>query len=282
MRLVFLGTGTSAGVPAIACDCAVCRSDDPRDKRLRAGAAVLFTDGGGRERVVLIDATPDLRQQALRAGLTRCDAILFTHNHVDHTFGLDETRRFNVVQNAPIDIYAEEHTMGHLRRVYQHIFDKDLNVQPSFVATLIPHIIDEHRPIDLFGVWFTPIRLLHGRLPILGFRIEPSAPGESLHGRPGSARDGESGFPLAYCTDVSAIPPESWPKLRGLRTLVIDGLRRRKHPTHFTLDEAVGVAERVKPARTYFTHMAHDLGHAETNATLPEGMELAYDGLVVE
>jgi phosphoribosyl 1,2-cyclic phosphate phosphodiesterase len=287
MRLVFLGTGTSAGVPAIACDCAVCRSDDPRDKRLRAGAAVLFTDASGQERVVLIDATPDLRQQALRAGLRRCDAVVFTHNHVDHTFGLDELRRFNVVQNAPIDIYAEAHTMGHLRRVYQHIFDKELNVQPSFVATLIPHIIDEHRPLDLFGVWFTPIRLLHGRLPILGFRIEPARAGDgSLYGRPlsaGTGGDGEGGaFPLAYCTDVSAIPPESWAKLHGLRTLVLDGLRHRRHPTHFTLQEAVSVAERVRPARTYFTHMAHDLPHAETNASLPEGMELAYDGLVLE
>lgn len=282
MRFVFLGTGTSAGVPAIACDCAVCTSDDPRDKRLRAGAAVIFTDASGQERVVLIDATPDLRQQALRAGLRRCDAVIFTHNHVDHTFGLDELRRFNVVQQAPIDIYAEEHTMGHLRRVYQHIFDKELNVQPSFVATLIPHIIDEHRPIDLFGVWFTPIRLLHGRLPILGYRIEPAAGG--MYGRPRSAREPgrESAFPLAYCTDVSAIPPESWKHLRGLRTLVIDGLRHRKHPTHFTLEEAICVAQRVEPARTYFTHMAHDLGHAQTNAELPEGMELAYDGLVLE
>ena len=284
MRFLFLGTGTSAGVPIIACDCAVCTSTDPRDNRLRAGAAVMFTDASGQDRVILIDATPDLRQQALRANLRRCDGVVFTHNHVDHTFGLDELRRFNAVQHAPIDIYAEEHTMGHLRRVYQHIFEKELNVQPGFVATLIPHLIDPHRPIDLFGVWFTPIRLLHGRLPILGVRIEPSAPGESLHGRPRSAKPpGEdSPFPLAYCTDVSAIPPESWNSLRNLGTLVIDGLRHRKHPTHFTLEEAVSVAERVRPRRTYFTHMSHDLAHAETNAQLPEGMELAYDGLVLE
>lgn len=284
MRFLFLGTGTSAGIPIIACGCAVCTSTDPRDNRLRAGAAVMFTDASGQDRVVLIDATPDLRQQALRANLRRCDAVIFTHNHVDHTFGLDELRRFNAVQHAPIDIYAEEHTMGHLRRVYQHIFEKELNVQPGFVATLIPHLIDPDRPIDLFGVWFTPIRLLHGRLPILGFRIEPSAPGESLYGRPLSARPPgeESPFPLAYCTDVSAIPPESWKPLRNLGALVIDGLRHRKHPTHFTLEEAVSVAERVRPRRTYFTHMSHDLAHAETNAQLPEGMELAYDGLVLE
>jgi phosphoribosyl 1,2-cyclic phosphate phosphodiesterase len=278
MRFRFLGTGTSAGVPAIACDCAVCTSADPRDRRLRTGAAVEFTDGAGQERVVLIDATPDLRQQALAAGLRRCDAIVFTHNHVDHTFGLDEVRRFNVVQQSPIDIYAETHTMEHLRRVYQHVFDSERNVNASFVATLIPHEIDPERPIDLFGARFTPIRLLHGRLPVLGYRIE--APSDLFSAAP-DARDA-SAFPLAYCTDVSAIPPESWRLLHGVHTLVLDALRIRKHPTHFTLDEAVNVAERVGARRTYFVHMAHDLGHAETDAALPEGMTLAYDGLVVQ
>jgi phosphoribosyl 1,2-cyclic phosphate phosphodiesterase len=276
MRFRFLGTGTSAGVPAIACDCAVCTSTDPRDQRLRTGACVEFTDPTGQSRVVLLDATPDLRQQALAAGLRRCDAILFTHNHVDHTFGLDEVRRFNVVQQSPIDIYAEPHTMQHLRRVYQHIFDAEKNVNASFVATVIPHEIDPARPVDIHGCRFTPIRLLHGRLPVLGYRIEHVP---DLY--TGVQRD-DSAFPLAYCTDVSAVPPESWRLLRGVRTLVLDALRVRKHPTHFTLDEAINVADRVGAKHTYFIHMSHDLGHAETDAMLPEGMHLAYDGLVVE
>lgn len=276
MRFRFLGTGTSAGVPAIACDCAVCTSADPRDRRLRTGAAVEFTDPAGTPRVVLIDATPDLRQQALAAGLRRCDAIVFTHNHVDHTFGLDEVRRFNVVQEAPIDIYAEAHTMQHLRRVYQHVFESERNVNASFVATLIPHEIDPARPIDIHGCRFTPIRLLHGRLPVLGYRIERVP--DLFSGVP--AAD-DSPFPLAYCTDVSAIPPESWRLLRDLNTLVLDALRVRKHPTHFSLDEAVNVADRVGARQTYFVHMAHDLGHAETDAMLPEGMQLGYDGLVL-
>jgi phosphoribosyl 1,2-cyclic phosphate phosphodiesterase len=277
MRFRFLGTGTSSGVPAIACDCAVCTSSDPHDTRLRTGAAVEFTDASGHPRVVLIDATPDLRQQALAANLRRCDAILFTHNHVDHTFGLDEVRRFNVVQQSPIDVYAEAHTMQHLRRVYTHIFDSERNVNASFVATLIPHEIDPAHPIDIHGARFTPIRLLHGRLPILGFRID--APADLFSSTEAAAA---SPFPLAYCTDVSGIPPESWRLLHGVNTLILDSLRVRKHPTHFTIDEAVSVAERINARRTWFIHMSHDLPHAETNAALPDTIKLAHDGLVLE
>ncbi|MGE3107370.1 MAG: MBL fold metallo-hydrolase [Phycisphaerales bacterium] len=275
MRFRFLGTGTSSGVPAIACDCAVCTSADPRDRRLRTGACVEFTDERGRERVVLIDATPDLRQQALAANLRRCDAILFTHNHVDHVFGLDEVRRFNAVQRSPIEVYAEAHTMESLQRVYQHIFDVERNINDSFVATLIPRPIEPGRAIDVFGMLFTPIRLLHGRLPIVGYRIEPSA------ALPRAPTHEPSAFPLAYCTDVSAIPPESWKPLAGVKTLVLDALRHRKHPTHMTIEEAVNAADRIGAERTWFVHMSHDLPHAETDAALPEGMRLAYDGLVL-
>jgi phosphoribosyl 1,2-cyclic phosphate phosphodiesterase len=271
MRFVFLGTGTSAGIPAIGCDCAVCRSDDPRDKRLRTSAAVQWTDAGGTERTVLLDAGPDLRQQALRAGLRSCDAVLFTHNHVDHTFGLDEVRRFNALMGRAIDVYADGHTMGHLRRVFAHIFERDANVNDSFVATLIAHRVEAERPIDLHGVRFTPIPLLHGKLPVLGYRIE----------RVPRAGVDDGAFPLAYCTDVSGIPPDSWRHLDGVRTLVLDALRHRRHPTHFTLGQAVGVAQRVGASRTYFVHMAHDLPHAETDADLPEGMSLGYDGLTL-
>ena len=270
MRFTFLGTGTSAGVPCIGCSCAVCTSDDPRDRRLRTSGLVQWTDADGQERAVLIDAGPDLRQQMLSVGLTRLDAILFTHNHVDHTFGLDEVRRFNAIQGGPIDVYGSAHTLGHLRRVYQHIFEPNLNIQKSFVASLIAHEISSAEPVDVFGVRFKPIDLLHGRLPVLGFRIE--------------RLDGQASpgwLPLAYCTDVSAIPPASWADLSGLGTLVLDALRPRHHPTHFTLDQAVAVAERVGAERTYFIHMSHDLAHAETNAALPETMELACDGLTL-
>lgn len=268
MRFLFLGTGTSAGVPAIGCDCATCTSDDPRDTRTRTAAALQFVDDKGHERVVLLDAGPDLRQQALRHRLSRCDAILFTHNHVDHTFGLDEVRRFNVVMRSPIDVFAERHTLDHLRRVYTHIFDRDKNINDSFVATLIAHELDAARPLDLHGVRFTPIRLLHGRLPVLGFRIEPLAP-----------RPDDPVYPLAYCTDVSGVPPESWRHFTGVRTLVLDALRHRHHPTHLTLDQAVDIASRVGAQRTFFVHMAHDLRHAETQDALPPGMFLAHDGL---
>jgi len=271
MRFIFLGTGTSAGIPAIACDCAVCHSADPRDQRLRTGAAVVFNDLQGHERVVLIDATPDLRQQALRAGLRRCDAILFTHNHVDHTFGLDEVRRFNAVQHTPIDVFAEDHTMEHLRRVYKHIFDRAHNVNDSFVASLILRRVAPAEPIDLFGLRVTPLRLFHGRLPIVGYRLD--APPEIW--------GAEAALPLAYCTDVSAIPPETYPLLRGLGTFVLDALRHRHHPTHLSLAESVDIAERVAARRTYFVHMAHDLPHEETNAALPDGMRLAHDGLTL-
>jgi phosphoribosyl 1,2-cyclic phosphate phosphodiesterase len=277
MRLTFLGTGTSSGVPAIGCACEVCTSTDPRDTRLRTSAALRFTDPRGQSRTILIDAGPDLRTQALRENLVRCDAILFTHNHVDHTFGLDEVRRFNVMMDRdPISIYAESHTMEHLRRVYAHIFDRDRNVNDSFVASLIPWTITdddvrECKAITLHGLEIRPIRLLHGRLPVLGFRIDALA---------GSGITSDI-LPLAYCTDVSAIPPESWPRLRGLRTLVLDALRHRKHPTHFTLDEAINAAASIAADRTFFVHMAHDLAHQTTSAALPEGMSLAYDGLTL-
>lgn len=268
MRFLFLGTGTSAGIPVIACDCAACTSEDPRDRRLRTGAAVVWKDPDGRERVVLLDATPDLRVQALRHNLRRCDAILFTHNHVDHMFGLDEVRRFNAVMQAPIPVYAEPQTMDALQRVYQHIFEAAANVNQSFVATLLPATLEPGAPVELFGLRFTPLRFMHGRLPVLGFRIESASPSLSA-----------SWLPLVYATDVSAIPAETWRRLDGLSTLVLDALRWKHHPTHLTIDQAVGVAERVKAGRTWFVHMAHQVKHAETDEKLPEGMRLAYDGL---
>jgi len=285
VQFVILGSGTSAGVPIIGCDCEVCRSDDPRDRRTRCAAAVRFTDPVGEERILLIDTAPDLREQVLRENITRCDSIIYTHNHADHVFGLDDVRRFNAVMQAPINLYADRHTMESLRRIYRYIFEKKENVNDSFVATLIPHLIDEAQPLDLFGVRFTPLPLLHGRLPVLGFRLD------ALDDHRRIAADQPAPFPLAYCTDVSAIPPETWPLLRGrvggaevqpVRCLVLDMLRYRHHPTHLTVDQAIKVAEEVGAARTWFIHMTHDIRHAELDPELPPGMALAYDGLAID
>ena len=230
---------------------------------------------------MLIDATPDLREQALRHDIRRCDGILFTHNHVDHIFGLDEVRRWCVVMGRelglgpiPIDIYAEQHTMDSLRRVYKHIFDAQSNVNKSFVASLLPRPLEPEEAVELHGMRFTPIRLMHGKLPIVGFRIEPV---DKKH----LSETGGGVFPLAYCTDVSGIPPETWRYLEGLETLVLDGLRIRNHPTHFNLAQAAGVAERVGAGQTWLVHLAHEIVHAEVDATLPEGVNLAYDGLTL-
>ncbi len=271
MRFTFLGTGTSAGVPALACPCAVCTSDDPHDNRLRTSACLRFTDKSGQDRTILIDCGPDFRQQALRAKLDRLDAILFTHNHVDHTWGLDEVRRLNIAMGTPIDVYADDHTRHSLETVYSHIFHRARNKNDSFVADLIAHTIEVARPLDLFGLRFEPIRLLHGRLPVLGYRIDVIDPALQ--------RQSEGLLPMAYCTDVSAIPPETFKRLSGLKTLVLDALRTRRHPTHFTLDQAVETARRLGAKQTWFVHMSHNLPHAQTNASLPEGIRLAHDGL---
>jgi len=275
VSLLILGSGTSSGVPVIGCDCAVCRSDDPRDNRLRSSAALRFIDAKGQRRIVLIDTSPDLREQALRHRLDRCDAIVYTHNHVDHTFGLDEVRRFNVLMQSPIEIHADAHTFEHLHRVYKHIFDRQNNINDSFVATLIPHLIEPPKPVDVHGLRFIPLKLLHGKLPVLGFRIE--AMDDTGH----IAADQPGPLPLAYCTDVSNIPSETWSKLTGLKTLVLDMLRYRKHPTHMTVDEAINAAGEIGAGQTWFTHMTHDISHAELDPKLPAGMNLAYDGLVI-
>jgi phosphoribosyl 1,2-cyclic phosphate phosphodiesterase len=267
MRFTLLGTGTSAGIPTIACDCDTCRSDDPRDRRTRCSALIETVDADGRYRAVLIDAGPDLREQALRHDLWRCDVVLLTHNHVDHVFGLDEMRRFNLAMQSPIDVYADAHTIESIRRVFQHIFEPHRSVNKSFVATLIAHTIETDQPLDLFGLQITPIPLLHGRLPILGFRIEDTNPNASYRG------------PVAYCTDVSRIPPGSYPKLADLDVLVLDALRPHHHPTHLTVDQAAHVATEVAARQTYFVHMAHTVKHSVVDPQLPDGVNLGHDGL---
>ncbi len=273
MQLRFLGTGTSAGIPIIACDCSVCTSTDPRDTRTRTSAILEFVDPDGHRRVILIDASPDLRQQVLREGIDRIDAILITHNHVDHVWGLDEVRRFNEVMGCPIEVWADDHTHESLRRVYRHIFESEKNIQKSFVADLIPKRLFPDVPITLFGLTITPMTLMHGKQAILGFRFES----ESLD--PGHAL-----LPLAYCTDVVEIPGSSRVHLRGLNTLVLGALRHRPHPTHFTVAQALAEAEGIKASRTFLVHMTHDLGHAVTNGGLSGcsvRVVLAHDGLIV-
>ncbi len=284
-QFTLLGTGTSAGIPVIACECATCTSDDPRDRRTRAGAMLQFTDAGGQDRTILVDAPPDHREHSLRHRLKRVDAILFTHAHVDHIFGLDDARLYNVSMRAPIHLYAEREVAQDLERVYRHIFQPHRNVNRSFVATVAMHLVEPGSAIDLFGVHVTPIRLLHGALPILGYRFDiPPAPAPAPARIPAASaapmpRPAYPGSPLAYCTDVNGIPPETWPLLRGLDTLVLDMLRERHHATHFSLGESLSVAERVGARRTVFTHMTHDVKHAELSARLPDGVELGFDGM---
>jgi phosphoribosyl 1,2-cyclic phosphate phosphodiesterase len=251
MKLTFLGTGTSTGVPTIACRCAVCRSSDPHDKRTRP-SIMLEYDG----RVVVIDTTPDFRQQALREEMVRLDAVVFTHDHADHILGLDDVRVFYFRQQVPIPIYADARTMASIRRVYAYIFDQSYAY--GGLAKLDPHIIDG--PMELWGETLTPLRVLHGDLPVLGFRFRRAA----------------------YVTDFSTIPEETVPCLEGLDVLILDALRDKPHPTHSTVAQSLAWVERLRPERAFFTHIAHELAHESTNAKLPANVELAYDGLTLE
>lgn len=252
LRLTILGSGTSHGVPMIACDCAVCTSPDPRDRRTRTSVLFSYDDHH-----VLVDTGPELRVQCVANDVRRVDAILYTHHHADHVVGLDDVRRFNWLQRGPMPIYANGATLARLRQMFEYAFVDDPEY-PSAKPALVTH--DITGPIELYGRTITPIPYLHGRLPVLGFRVGD----------------------VAYCPDCSFMPDESRALLRGLDVLVLDALRRRPHPTHFNLDQALEEAGRIGAARTFFTHIAHELGHAETNAHLPRGVELAYDGLVLE
>jgi phosphoribosyl 1,2-cyclic phosphate phosphodiesterase len=251
-RVILLGTGTSHGIPMIGCDCAVCTSDDPRDRRTRPSIVVEVGD-----RSILIDTSPELRMQCLACGITRVDAVLYTHYHADHVVGLDDLRRFNHLQKAPLTCQADRTTGEILVRMFPYAFE-DLPGYASSKPHLEMAII--RGPFELFGLRILPVPLFHGDLPVLGFRF----------GR------------FAYCTDCSRIPETSFDLLGGLDVLVLDALRRRPHPTHFTIDEAVDHARRIGARRTYFTHMAHDLAHDATNRELPPGMALGYDGQVIE
>jgi phosphoribosyl 1,2-cyclic phosphate phosphodiesterase len=264
MRVTVLGSGTSHGVPSIGCDCAVCRSSDPKDKRMRPSILIQLSEPDGEApplaaavRSILVDTSTDLRSQALAFDVRRVDALLFTHGHADHVFGLDDVRRYNQMQHDAIACFADRRTLDGLKRMFSYVFQPPQQ-KGGGIPQLVPFEIAG--PFTLGGVEIVPVPLLHGALPVLGFRIGD----------------------FAYLTDCNRIPDASWALLRGVRTIILDALRHRPHSTHFSVAEALEVAVRLGVERAYFTHICHDLGHAATNAQLPAGVELAYDGLVLE
>ncbi len=279
MRLTFLGTGTSQGVPVIACHCRVCRSGDTRDKRLRTSALLQIensklkiensADAGNSSQLsilnsqftnILFDIGPDFRQQMLREGVDHLDAILITHAHRDHVAGLDDIRSFNYVQHRKMDVFLNAEARVAIERDYHYIFEP--HQYPGLPEADLHTVSGEFRVgSGERGVEVMPIKAMHKDLPVLGYRV------------------GE----LAYITDANYMAPEEMEKLKGVKVLVINALRREKHFSHYCLPEALEVIEKVGPERAYLTHMSHEMGlHEETMKLLPAGVELAYDGLKIE
>jgi len=254
MTLTFLGTGTSSGVPMIGCACAVCRSLDPRDQRLRVSAHLLVEG-----RSLVIDTGPDFRQQMLRAHVGQLDAILFTHEHKDHTAGLDDVRAFNFRQRQEMPVFAEPRVLAQLQREFAYVFAE--HKYPGVPQISLHPIADDQLPFDVLGLRVQPLRALHHKLPVLGFRIGD----------------------VAYLTDANYLPESTKDQLRGCDIIVLNALRHEPHISHFTLTEAVAVLEELAPRRAYLTHISHQLGrHHEVEAGLPGWVRLAYDGLKLE
>jgi phosphoribosyl 1,2-cyclic phosphate phosphodiesterase len=251
MKVTVLGSGTSHGVPVPGCPCRVCTSPDPKNKRCRPAIVVTAESGAN----VLVDTPPELRLQLLATNVTRLDAILYTHSHADHIFGLDDVRSFNIRQKMAMPIYAEPEVEKDIRRIYEYIF-KTTQVGGGKPQVDL-HSLEPGQSITLGGLRILPLRVYHGRLPILAFKF---------------------GETFAYVTDVSRIPDETWPHLKNLDLLILDAVRREPHETHFHLDASLEIVRHLKPKRTLFTHLSHDYDHAEVNRELPPGVELAFDG----
>lgn len=252
MKITFLGTGTSHGIPMIACNCKVCISANPKNKRMRT--SVLVSKNGCN---ILIDATPELRLQCIKNNVTRLDAVLITHPHADHIFGLDDLRRFNMIQRADIPIYGASDTMNTIRNIFAYVFNSEPDhggYKPRFSLNII------NGNLELAGFSIVPIEAVHGDGQVTGYRFEN----------------------FAYITDASKIPNESLEKLKGLDVLVLGALRYIPHVKHFSIEQALNVVKQLKPLKTYFTHMCHDIEHEEDNRKLPSGVEFAYDGLVID
>lgn len=254
-RLIFLGSGTSTGVPVFGCDCPVCTSADPRNQRTRPSVLIRLPGGN-----LLIDTSPEMRLQLIREGIRQVHAIAYTHHHADHLFGLDDARLFPKAIGGPVPIYCEAETEATIRSVFHYAFEDKKGRGPAgYVPQIRFERIEPDVPFEVLGARVLPVRLDHGRFKVLGFRVGN----------------------LAYCTDVSHIPEATWPRLEGLDTLVLDAVRYAPHPTHFNLEEALGVIERLAPRRAYLTHLSHEFDHGPATAALPEGVALAYDGLAV-
>jgi phosphoribosyl 1,2-cyclic phosphate phosphodiesterase len=249
--LTVLGSGTSMGVPTLGCDCRVCTSSDPHDRRTRP--SILLEYNG---HVVLIDTTPDFREQAIREKIRRLDAVIYTHSHADHIMGLDDVRPLSFRRQEKIPLYAHPQTSAAISAVFRYVFDPD----PDYMTLPRVELRTINGALDLFGARFVPVRLEHGKAEIHGYRFGQAA----------------------YLTDFSGIPEESMAALQTLDILFLDALRHRPHPTHSNVENSLKLVERLRPRSAFFTHIAHDLPHQETNATLPAGVRLAHDGLKLE
>lgn len=271
MKVICLGTGTSTGVPLLGCGCEVCRSGKKENERLRSSILIQLQKNGAQSTLgdtsvanILIDTGPDLRLQCLREQIRRIDAVLYTHAHADHIFGIDDLRAFNFVTGKSIPLYADKQTGARLRAIFSYAFAADEAYQGGAAPRLDLHTIEAYAPFDLFGVEFLPLLLKHGRADVLGFRVNK----------------------FAYLTDCSSIPERTKEQLQGLEVLILDGLRERPHPTHFNTAAALIEVEELKPRKTYLTHLTHELDHERGNHALKQmtshDVELAYDGLQFE